>query len=270
MDEQCLADDTSGAAGGVVLVLDYPGRRAEAPVSSLGLESHGYTVHYLLKPPFPRLLTAASYAEGLLDGHGSSGGRVLAVLAYCMAAPIAQEVAASIRAAGGAPVPLVLFDGEPATARAIEEQYVLASEKLGELLGLTGEERTPPPAFDAALIRDEPEEALRRGHEGLLELGERAAAHGEAAVARAEAKAVADFYRDWLGHLIAAHNACWSHWGGPAVQIVSRDHSCAPDWPGATATRTVRVAASRNDLLVHPDVLSTVLSTLRKGSGHAI
>jgi hypothetical protein len=272
MNDQRLAD--VGAAGrdhvGSVLVCDYVGRRTEAPVSALGLENHGFTVHYLLKSPYPRELTAAAYAEQLWRRHGAFDADIRAVLAYCMAAPIAQELAASLRAATGAPVPLVLFDGEPATAQSVQAQYLLAAEKLGELLSLDPAQRTPV-AFDPADLRTRPEEALRCMYGGLLDLGDRCArgSSSDSKTVRAETEMFAAYYLDWLSHLVAAHNASWSAWGGPAVQIVSRQHACGTEWPGATDTDTIRIATTRDGLLRHPEVARVVLSILREEAGRA-
>lgn len=250
---------------GVVLVLDYPGRRAEAPVSSLDLQASGYTVRHLLEPPHVRELTARAYAERLLDRYGPFP-RVRAVLAYCMAGPIAQEVAALLGAANGVGPPLVLFDGEPATVEDIAGQYRAAGANLGALLNLDEADWTPPPAFDDSLLRDDPAEAVRRIRRGLLDLGGRAVTRGsdDPDAARADAEAVTEFYLDWLCHLVAAHNSSWPAWGGPAVQIVSRDQPCPPQWPGAAQTRTIRVQASRVELLSHPEVADVVRSILKE------
>lgn len=251
-----------------VLVLDFTGRRAEAPISALGLERHGYTVRYLLEPPFPLALTAAEYADRLWQDHGPFGAEVRAVLAYCMAAPIAQHLLAAITAATGVELPLVLFDGEPATPQSLRDQYLLAANKLGELLGLAEGERSPAVTLDAAVLRDNPSEAVRRMRDGLLGLGARVAAQRpeDADAARLETLEISEFYLDWLIHLVAAHNAEWPAWGGPAVQIASRDHRCVPDWPGATGTETVRVGATRNELLHDPQVASVVSAILEKGA----
>jgi hypothetical protein len=255
---------------GTVLVCDYVGRRTEAPISSLDLESRGFTVHYLIKPPHVRELTAPAYADRLLGTYGPFAD-VKAVLAYCASAPIAQELVASIAVRTGATVPLVLFDAELSTARSIEEEYLLASAKLGEVLFLNEQARVPTPVLHEDLLRDRPELALRHLHEGLLQLGERAVEQGtdDPEEARGDAEAIADFYLDWLAHLIAAHNASWPAWGGAAVQVVSRDRPSYQEWPGAIATETVRIGATRDDLLRHPDVAQAVLRVLREGSGRA-
>jgi hypothetical protein len=79
----------------------------------------------------------------------------------------------------------------------------------------------------------------------------------------------AAYHLDWLSHLIAAHNAGWSRWGGRAVQIASRQHRCDAEWPGARTTETVRIAATRDDLLRHPEVATVVRSILEKETSRA-
>ncbi|MGC4853345.1 hypothetical protein ACLQ24_08070 [Micromonospora sp. DT4] len=262
-------NEVGSGATGTVLVCDYVGRRTEAPISSLGLEAYGFTVHYLLSSPFPRELTAAAYTDELLRRHGPFDGDVRAVLAYCMAAPIGQEVAAAVSSADSR-VPLVLFDGEPATASSVQQQYLLAADKMGELLSLDHADRTPS-AIKPAMLSDRPQEVLRHIQEGLLELGDRAIRRGDldAQVIRVEAAMLASYYVDWLSHLIAAYNASWSSWDGPAVQIVSREHACADEWPGASSTDVIRVPTTRQELLRHPDVAPIVLSILNKERSRA-
>ncbi|GAA2520701.1 hypothetical protein [Winogradskya humida] len=255
---------------GTVLVCDYVGRRRQAPVSALGLHQHGITVHNVLTSPFPRELTAATYADQLWHRNGPFGTEVRAVLGYCAAAPIAQELAASLRDATGVPVPLVLFDGEPATAASIQAEYLLAADKLGELLSVDPARRTPP-AIDPAGLRSRPREAIESMYRGLLEVGGHAPHDGsvDPETARAETEMFAAYYLDWLSHLIAAHNASWPAWGGSAVQIVSREHDCVTEWPGALSTETIRIAADRDTLLQQPEVAAAVLSILGKENSHA-
>ncbi|ADL45383.1 hypothetical protein ACIBSS_33485 [Micromonospora aurantiaca] len=239
-------------------------------MSALDLESHGHMVHYMLSPPFPRQFSAGAYAMELLGRQGDVDG-VRAVLAYCMAAPIAQELAAYVYAITGRALPLILFDGEPARAPAVQEQYEMALHKLREFLSVDEAGWTPTSMFDEVAVRERPEAVLRSMHAGLLGVGEQAATYspGDAAATMADAEAIADFYLDWLGHLVAAHNTSWPAWGGPAYQIVSRGHEHASEWPGATRTLTVAIDASRNDLLRHASTAEAVLSILVKEAEHA-
>jgi hypothetical protein len=251
---------------GTVLVLDYTGHREEAPVSSLDLESAGFDVHYLLQAPYLRELNAPDYAAGLLRRHGPFGPDLVAVLAYCMAAPIAQELIATVSSSLGRAVPIVLFDGEPVSVPAVRSQYHVAGRKLSELLSLPAADSVPEGELDETSLRDSPSDAVKMMREGLVGLGRKAV--GLAGVdpdeAMDDAAVVADFYVDWLAHLVAAFNATWPVWRGEVFQFVSRDHQALPAWPGACATRTSRMAASRNELLRHPGTRAGVLSVLRK------
>jgi hypothetical protein len=252
---------------GVIVVLDYTGRRTEAPISALDLESAGFELDYLLVPPYPRAFTASDYAAELLREYRIEPDEIAAVLAYCMAAPIAQELLAQVVGEGGEPIPLVLFDGEPVTAAAVRSEYVLAGRKLGELLGLTAAQSVPEGDFDAEALRREPRDAVERMHNGLAEMGVRAAVldGSDPEEARADAAAVADFYIDWLAHLVAAYNTGWPHWGGPVYQLVSVHQQALMPWPGAQESYAARIAAERDVLLTDPGTRRLVVQLLSGG-----
>ncbi|SDH49067.1 hypothetical protein SAMN05216553_12448 [Lentzea fradiae] len=242
----------------LVLVLDYPGRRAESRVADLGLESFGFEVRALLTEPFPREYDAARYAAELVRRHGPFED-VAAVLAYCMAAPIAQEVAASC----GAPVPLVLFDGEPSTPQAIAEQYRVGLAQVREQFGgaaTAGE--LPLPYRDEDLLPD-PAGCVSKMRQSFVDLATEALRlDGEDEDTAEIAEQIADFYVDWLTHLVAAHNATRPRWGGAVFHVVSREHSMRGHWPGSTDTTVVAVDSTRNELLSHPDTRTAVLDHL--------
>lgn len=250
----------------LLLVLDYPGRRAEARVAELGLESHGFAAEYLLQAPFVRRLRAAEYADELVS-RVPAHRPCAAVLAYCMAAPIAQEVAA--RVGGGAdPVPLVLFDGEPSTPVAIEDQYGASAQQFGADLGAVTRIDADPRMFDATALRDRPAEPVELMRRGLVTLGTAALSEGEDDLDAAEtALEMAEFYLDWLVHLVAAYNATWPAWGGPTYHVMSRDHRYVRDWPGATETVRIRLDVARAELLRHPDALPAVKKFLHGTTG---
>nr|AKA59372.1 hypothetical protein [uncultured bacterium AB_9] len=245
-----------------LLVLDFTGRRAEAPISSLDLESAGFTVQYLIQPPYPRACTARDYAAELLKRRDPSVPRPAGVLAYCMAAPIAQEVLAMEAAEPGPGIPLILFDGEPVTVEAITSEYVLAAHKLGELLGLTAAASTPEVPVDPVRLRASPEHALEDLREGLVAIGRK----GGGDEALADAELIADFYLDWLAHLTAGYNADWPALPGRTVHLMSHGHTLPEPWPGGPVSATQRFASDRDGLLLDPGVRAAVLSELRRGN----
>lgn len=247
----------------VLLVLDYPGRRAESRVADLRLAEAGFEVRDLLLPPFVRRLTGDDYAAELVDRHGPFGTEVAAVLAYCMAAPIAQEVAVRC-GAGRDPVPLVLFDGEPSTIEAVAEQYGVSAAQVSGEAG-AGDPVLP---FDPALLSADPGASVELMRGRLVDLARRALdPDGVQADSAQLAGDVAEFYLDWLVHLVAAHNATWPRWGGEVAHVLSRTHTFAGDWPGARTTRHFRVDVERNGLLGHPRTREIVLSFLGTASG---
>jgi hypothetical protein len=82
----------NNGSGRLVLAVDFPGRREEARVADLDLEAAGFEVRYLLEESLSQASDARGYAADLLAVAGLGGRRPEAVLAYCMAAPLAQEV----------------------------------------------------------------------------------------------------------------------------------------------------------------------------------
>src|SRR5438105_2599228 len=112
---------------GRLLVVDYPGRRDEARVADLGLESAGWDVHYLLAAPMGRDLTCREYALRLLNGHRPA--HATAILAYCTGGPIAQEIAARA-GPDRVPLPLILFDGAPSRPELIARDFRAAAAQV--------------------------------------------------------------------------------------------------------------------------------------------
>jgi hypothetical protein len=240
-----------------LLVVDYPGRRGEARIVDLGLDEAGYDVTLLLQPPYPQARDAASFADSLAGRFGPFGPGTAAVLAYCMAAPIAHELCAALG------VPLVLLDGEPSTAEAVERELGVAMAQLGRRRD-AGDSRYQ---FPPATLRAEPDRCVRRLREILTGLAAEALREdepeaGEAEVA-AEADHVAGFYLDWLAYLVAGHNTDWPPLSAPVLHVVSRTHRYLGDWPGAPRTVQNRVDADRNDLCHRPESRELILAFLK-------
>lgn len=249
----------------VLVVVDYPGRRSSARVSDLGLPDLGFTVRSVLEPPGVRAVTADDYARALLAEHGPWPG-VAAVLAYCMAAPIGQELAALL-SRGRTPVPLVLFDGRPATLAAVRDQYRAAEDQLLTQLG--GRRHTVARAGPGTvLLENDPYAALAAMTRGLTDLGMAALSDGTGALEdRDVVEEVVAHFVDWLAHLLAAYHAPHTPWGGAVLQVMSGAHDACDPWPGAASTTTVRVDVSRVDLLRTPAAREAVLAYLgRVGS----
>jgi hypothetical protein len=234
----------------LLLVLDYPGRREEARVADLALEERGCEVRYLLGPPFSRETTARAYAVDLFHRHELAGAEVAAVVAYCAAAAIGQEIAALL----GGTVPLILFDGEATDAESVRRQYRATARQVADQLGAgdrAGDDRLDVPVDTETLAR-QPQLAIGVMRESLAALGGEALADGEDEdESWMIAESLADFYMDWLTYVVATHHAAWPRWGGDVLHIVSRD-AVVGDWPGAQSTRIVRIDVPRADLLTAP------------------
>jgi hypothetical protein len=250
-----LAD---GGPRPVVLVLDYPGHRPEARLSELRLQEAGYDVRELLVRPLPRDLTAEAYATRALEQRNQSQEAkeaveapesVHAVLAYCMAAPLAQRVAAITSASH-----LLLFDAERPTPETIrnELQTVLRSfDPAAEL----------PASFDDAELVRSPDTAMERIDAHLFSVI-RAALAEDAGDTQGDteddptvtqvARGLMGTYLDWLAHLVAASDAGTAAPGPPpitrAAHVTSAGHALPPDWPAMSDLPLHVVETGRKDL----------------------
>jgi hypothetical protein len=239
-----------------LLVLDYPGHRAEAKVAELCLEDAGHDVVYLLSRSLPTDHAAQAYARSALSAVGPRDTAPDAVLAYCMAAPLAQEVAA----ATGAPL-LVLLDGEPSTPEAVERELRLVlrptATGVGRLPAWWDRELLRERTADVlTLVRDSVRSSVRAG------LADGAGLEGEELDEVAEPVVTA--YVDWITHLVAACRADFPAWGGEVVHVASREHQVIDPWPGAAATSVVRLDVERNGLLADDSAREAVLRILRR------
>ncbi|MFF7307753.1 hypothetical protein [Streptomyces sp. NPDC008137] len=224
----------------MLAVLDYPGRRPEAPVTALGLDG----MVPLLTDPLPAEVTGPAYAARLGEPPGP-------VLAYCAASALAVHLAHRLEH----PPALVFFDPMPATAADVAQAYARA---LGQVPGDV--ERTVP----AEAPPEEPELFLKAAHEDLTRRTEaalRAQGLGDDAIA----EPVSHFVRQhvtYLAYLLAARGPLPREPVGPMLQVLSRDHPDHRDWLPEGELTTVRVDSDRAGLTAHESTRPVVLSFL--------
>jgi hypothetical protein len=247
----------------VLVAVDYPGRRSSARIADLALADAGFTVHSVLEPPDVREVTADEYARALLAKRGPFP-EVAAVLAYCMSAPVGQELAALL-GRGRTPVPMILFDSRPATVDAVVDQYrVAAGQLLAQLGGRrnAGEHRVP----ERTLLENDPHTALAEMERDLTRLGMVALSAGsdgaDAFDDHEVVEEVVSHFIDWLAHLLAAYHWPRSPWGGAVLHVMSSAHDGGGPWPGAASTEEIRIDASRVELLGTAAARRTVLEYL--------
>lgn len=265
-------------ASGSIVVIDYPGRRDEARIASLELEGCGWDVRYLLTAPLGRELTSRDYALGLARRHEltdpAASASITAVLAFCAAAPIAQDLLAAL-GSRSRPVPLLLFDGEPSPPQNIARDFRAAAAQLAATPRDAAAIGVAPETFTSACLTERPAYCVEHWRYCLTALARRALEADGAGEDEAEedAAAVVEHYLDWFVYLVAAHNTTWPAWPGHVYHIASRAHGYTADWPGSAATTVTRVNADRNDLLRFPETRERVLSflaSLKKGAARAV
>jgi hypothetical protein len=247
---------------GQLLVVDYPGRRDESRIADLTLEADGWDVRYLVTEPIIRELTSTDFAAQLVARGEPFAPDIVAILAYCSAASIAQDLAIQL-GMGRSPIPLLLFDGEPSPPENLTRDFGRAAANLCQVPtvdGVAGGVTT----LTAAALTDRPAACVELMRGRLAELAATAfradGADDEEAVAAGAASA--EFYLDWLVYLVAAHNTSWPCWGGAVHHIASRAHAHTPQWPGSASTTLRRVDSTRNDLFHHPETRRLALSVL--------
>lgn len=248
----------AGADGGrgLLLVVDHPGRREEATVADLHLEDAGFEVRYLLEGHAPQQAhDAEDYARSLLtdaDPDASPGRTPQAVLAYCMAAPIAQEVA---RLTGASM--LVLFDGEPV------ESETLATEYLVMVRSLSGRSMPLPAWWNRELLNRRNEDLVLGARTDLTKYAvEMLSDDDPEESAQDVAEELVGVLVDWIAYLAAAFRSDFPAWHGEVLHIASRNHDARSPWPGADRTSLVRLDVDRLTLLSHEATRETVLRLL--------
>lgn len=260
MTEAVTRADTGLRLEGVLLFVDYPGRRPEGRLTDLHLETEGYAVQPLLHELLPREPDAGDYVRALLPAVDLSRP-VDAVLAYCAAGGIGHETAAQLARRQAKPPSLVLFDAEPCSPAAVMEAYRVA---LTQMVWGVSVPAAPLPDLVQTLT-DQPRLFLDRVGKHLLELAVAVLSHDGEEFDGIDviAAQIADHHLRWIAHLLASCTASLTPWGGEVLHILSDDHTFAGDWPGARRSSTQRMDAGHSELLRDPQTRQVVDTWLR-------
>lgn len=220
----------------MVAVLDYPGRRPEAPVTALGLDD----MVPLLTDPLPVEVTGPAYAARLGRPDGP-------ILAYCAASAIAVHLA------HGLPHALVLFDPMPTTDADVAKAYAAA---VNQVPGGSTQAPADLPDEPTLLLKVVREDLTRRTETAL-----RAQGLGDDVIA----EPVAHFTHQhvaYLAYLLAARDPLPRQPVGPMLQVLSRDHPDHETWLPQGELTTVRIDSDRAGLTAHESTRAAVLSFL--------
>ncbi|PRY19899.1 hypothetical protein [Pseudosporangium ferrugineum] len=236
-----------------LLILDYPGRRAKARLSDMGLEGHGFTCHYVLAGALPAAADTATYTARLdLPGDAE------AVVALCATASLGTAIAAQL-GAPGPPLPLVLVDPQASGAREIAAAYAEVLEQVTE-----GDPTLGANPIDVMAL-------LGRGDVLLSAIEEDLSARARAvfladgydmAEAEEPIAEMLSMYQRWLTCLVAAHHhEPVAH--GDVLQILSPRWPDDLSWLGVTAETTMRVDATPDQIARHPAAAAAAVDFLR-------
>lgn len=241
---------------GTLLVLDYPGRRAEARIRDLRLDQAGWQLVHLIEPPVRHRYTAAAYAGQLAARIPAAAGGIHAVLGYCTGAAIAQHVAALV----GNRVPLVLFDGTPVTTEFVVREFKTSVAQVGGQVAAEAADAAP----DGDMLTRRPAEAFTWMRDTLTRLA--AGTLREDGVEEEELTTttwrICSVYLDWITFLMASRSTDWPEWGGDVVHVASRRHAFTGQWRGARRTFVHLVDSGSRELLTNAQARQHALSCL--------
>ncbi|MGN9846705.1 hypothetical protein ACTMTI_52260 [Nonomuraea sp. H19] len=224
-------------------------------MADLELSPFGIELTPLMGDSLPVRFTARDYAMDLLSRSPLASDGVHAILAYCAAAPIAQEMAQLLVERGAGPVPLVLFDADPCEADALWQGYsACVTEADGQastaplsasvLSGLLRD----PRALVCVLEKDLSDRVLKSLAADDLSEEELVFCHEQ----------IMRSMLDYLIYLVSAHHSTRPAWGGSVLHIASKGHPYCGPWQGAARTQLIRVTCDKADLLRHPDTVEAV------------
>ncbi|MFC4066231.1 hypothetical protein [Actinoplanes subglobosus] len=226
----------------MIVVLDFPGRRDQPPVSDLRLEDAGHRVRYLLAEEQPRETSGREYVYRLRDRLGAEASSVTAVVAYCLAAPIGVEFAAAVDSPR-----LALINATLGGPDAVDAALAEALDQLGR-----GDDTTV-----ADLRRQSPEDRndflVERAHAVL-------GGTSDDELLSAVAHDLAGRHIGWISHVMAASSLTADH--PHAWHLVSADHDLARHWPLPSGRHPARVADPVASLTSSPAARDHVLGWL--------
>ncbi|GAB1643548.1 hypothetical protein [Krasilnikovia sp. MM14-A1259] len=193
--------------------------------------------------------SALEYAAMLADRIEPARPRH--IMAFCLAAGIAQLVARILTDRGGEPVLLTAFDPTVCEPADLQVAYEAVAGQI------VGADAVPILRLDLNTVAATPQKAVEAITEDLqrracIALG-RSFRLDDALV-----NGLVDRYMRWLRYLALAIDCDWPRWDGQATRIMSAEYDAALPWPGVDAVVSHRVDVPQVGLLASPDVHSLV------------
>ncbi|HEX5204922.1 hypothetical protein ACFQS1_16310 [Paractinoplanes rhizophilus] len=241
----------SGERLPVVLGLDYPGLERRPRLTGLSTQLTVRLVD-VLGGRLPQAFTSEEWARELLGRLATPEDEIACVAAFCMAAPIGQDIARILFERTGRVVPVIAVDGAGCPPSFVATSFESLLSRYGDRASTVDVSETSlrqDPAGVLGLMR----EALMAAATDVL-MGD----IGDAVVAREIAAELTGAAVDWLRHLIAVHNATYTPWPGPVHLVNSSEAPLWGNWPGASATEITAVECTRLELLGRREVARVI------------
>ena len=233
----------------IAVTIEYTRTRHSARIHHLA-ERLGFDIVPLLNKPMPMSLDAKTYAADLLRGLDGDERPVGLVVAFCFGSPIGHEVVRLLSERLARAPRYVSLDGAPVTA----QQVALAYAEMVAAYG-TGDHR-PRVTVTGEALRDRPAELVADVRAELTELAtarfRKVSQQPERAARMVDE--VVQVSVEWIGHLVAGHNAAFPPLEGEVVLVTSAETAFPGPWPGAANTRRIGVDCPAADLVGRPEV----------------
>jgi hypothetical protein len=242
---------------GIVVGLDYPGRRESAALAALDWASIGVRFVPLIRTRPPAVASGRQYAADLLDELRVERCDIVAIAAFCAAGPLAHELAQLLVEAACRPSPLILFDVDPCPAISVMDGF-------DTCLRQTARHEIRPESRKTLYnaIADGPERFLVLAADILTDRI-RSALRDEGISDDPFAAELLTSYLNYLAYLVAAHHTTRPRWGGEAYHVTSRHHPDSGPWPGAVRTHSFRLDVDADRLLDSPTTSHAIARCMR-------
>ncbi|MGX1760965.1 hypothetical protein ACWIG5_29285 [Streptomyces lydicus] len=241
----------------LILAFDFPGRRAAAGFDRLFQELPHLRALSVTIPEVADPLAGASYADAAMSSV-APGDSVLAV-AFCSAAPLAQEALCHLDATGVETTGLLLAD--PVLPGEFNVRDGLTST-LGQIGGVDA------PDLIESMLRDDTRISAPAAWRAKV-LHTVRAALSEALGCEIQDEVVTGLssrYIAYLDFILATLSCTYPPYHGRSVALSSADHRMPQEWPGLPSLVHEQTSEARRDLVLSQAFKACLLDLIRSAA----